>query len=131
MKKVTKAPKLKVVVVKCAKFWEHQFEIDSDIFDDIYMEAATRAIEKLKDEEFKLTIVLECWEQKDADKPDKHFCYNSYFVLVNAGLHQKAEMLRMNFLQEHQLDIQKESIKSLDNNNGNSNNTPGGNPSLN
>ena len=74
--------KIKKVVVKCDKFWMDEFEIDSDIFSDIYMEAATRAIEKRKNVEgFKLTAVLECWEKKHYNIPDKHFCYNTYFVM--------------------------------------------------
>jgi hypothetical protein len=49
MKKDMKASALKKIVVKCADFWVDEFEIDSEIFDDVYVEAATRAIEKRKD----------------------------------------------------------------------------------
>lgn len=115
MKKTMKAPALKTVAVRCADFWNDVFEIDSTVHDDIYMEAATRAVEKRKSlKNFKVTVMVECWEKKDDNNPDKHFCYNTYFILVNAGLHEKAEMLRLNFFNLHKIDIQKESLKPKD-----------------
>jgi hypothetical protein len=112
MKKDTKTSTLKTVVVKCSNFWMDEFDIDSDSFDDIYVEAATRAIEKRKDTPgFKVTVILECWEKKDFKKPEKHFCYNTYRVLINAGLHEKAEILRLNFMRMHGIDLQKESLR--------------------
>ena len=114
-----KASTLKKVVVKCSDFWMDEFEIDSEIFDDVYVEAATRAIEKRKDlPGFKVTVIIECWEKKDFKKPEKHFCYNTYRILINAGLHGKAEMLRINFMKMHGIDLQKESLK------GENGNTP-------
>lgn len=103
---------LKKIVVKCADFWVDELEIDPEIFDDVYVEAATRAIEKRKDlDGFKVTVVLECWEKKDFKKLDKHFCYNTYYILINAGMYEKAEMLRLNFIRMHGIDLQKESLK--------------------
>lgn len=117
-----KASTLKKVVVKCADFWMDEFEIDSEIFDDIYVEAATRAIEKRKDlPGFRVTVVIECWEKKDFKKLDKHYCYNTYRVLINAGLHDKAEMLRLNFMRQHGIDLQKESLKGENGNTNQSN----------
>jgi len=102
---------LKTVVVKCLD-WEEVFDIDSSIFDDIYMEAATRALEKRKDgEKFLVTVIMECYQKRDEKKPDKHFVYNTYFVLINAGLHQKAEIMRFNFMKTHGVDLRKESLK--------------------
>ena len=116
MKKYMKSSALKKIVVKCASLWMDEFEIDPEIFDDVYVEAATRSIEKRKDEPgFRVTVILETWEKKDFKKPDKHFCYNTYRILINAGMHQKAEMLRINFLQMHGIDLQKESLKGEDN----------------
>lgn len=112
MKKYMKSSTLKKVVVKCSDFWMDEVEIDSEIFDDVYVEAATRAVEKRKDlPGFKVTVILECWEKRDFKKPEKHFCYNTYRVLINAGLHEKAEMLRLNFMKMHGIDLQKESLK--------------------
>lgn len=103
--------KLKKVVVKCLD-WTEEFEIDPTIFDDIYVEAATRALEKRKDgEKFLVTVVMECYIKSDVNKSNKHFVYNTYFVLINAGLHFKAEMMRLNFLKSHGIDLRKESLK--------------------
>lgn len=124
MKNNMKLSTLKKIVVQCLPFWKDEIEIDSNIFEDIYMEAATRAIEKRKYEEgFKVTIVIECFEKKNVKNPDLHYCYNMYFVLVNAGLHNKAEMLRLNFRNLHKIDLQKESIKGIDGGSKNSNNS--------
>lgn len=112
MNKSMKSTTIKKVVVKCASLWSDEVEVDSSIFDDIYMEAATQAIEKRKTQPgLKVTVVLECWEKKDTKKADKHFCYNTYFVLVNCGLHEKAEQFRINFKKLHNIDLQKESLK--------------------
>jgi hypothetical protein len=124
MKKDMKASALKKIVVKCADFWVDEFEIDSEIFDDVYVEAATRAIEKRKDlPGFRVTVVIECWEKKDFKKPEKHFCYNTYRVLINAGLHGKAEMLRLNFMRLHNIDLQKESLRGENGNTTNQSST--------
>lgn len=107
-----KSSTLKKVVVKCADFWMDEIEIESEIFDDVYVEAATRAVEKRKDlPGFKVTVVIETWEKKDFKKPAKHFCYNTYRILINAGMHSKAEMLRLNFIKLHGIDLQKESLR--------------------
>jgi hypothetical protein len=110
-----KSPTLKKIVVKCLN-WQEIAEIDASIFDDVYMEAATRIIEKKKNEEdLQVAVVMECWEKKDVKKPDKHFMYNTYFILINAGLHEKAEILRFNFMSSHNIDLQKESLKGEEN----------------
>lgn len=107
--------KLRKVVVKCLD-WTEEFSIDPEIFDDIYMEAATRALEKRKDgEKFLVTVVMETYLKVDAKKAQKHYVYNTYFVLINAGLHFKAEMMRLNFLKSHGIDLRKESLKGEDN----------------
>lgn len=101
--------KIVVVILKN----KYSFEIDADIFDDVYMEAATRALEKhrRKQGSFQIAVVMECYEEKDAKKADKHYVYNSYFVLVNAGMHDKAEHLRESFKEEFGIDLRKESIR--------------------
>lgn len=107
--------KLKRVVVKCLD-WTEEFSVDPEIFDDIYMEAATRALEKRKDrEKFLVTVIMECYVKSDAKKPSKHFVYNTYFVLINAALHSKAEIMRLNFLKSHGIDLRKENLKGDDN----------------
>jgi hypothetical protein len=124
MKKSMKPTALKKIIVKCADFWVDELEIDPEVFDDVYVEAATRAIEKRKDlDGFKITVVLECWEKKDFKKLDKHFCYNTYYILINAGMYEKAEMLRLNFIRMHGIDLQKESLKGDNGDNGNTPNS--------
>jgi len=112
MKNYMKTSAIKKIVVKCGKFWMDELEIDSDIFDDVYLEAATRAVEKRKDlTDFKVTIMAECWEKRDFKKPDRHYGYNMYHIFINAGLHKKAEALRLNFLKMEGYDLQKQSLK--------------------
>ena len=124
MKKNMKSGAMKTVIVKCADFWEDEFYIDSSVFDDILMEAATRAIEKRKDlPGFTVAIIIKCWEKKYADDPTHHICYNTYFVMVNAGMHQKAETLRLNFFKLHKIDMKEESLKPDESNNGNDTNS--------
>jgi hypothetical protein len=107
--------KLKRVIVKCLD-WVEEFDIDPNVFDDVYMEAATRALEKRKDgEKFLVTVVMETFLKTDTKKSQKHYVYNTYFVLINAGLHFKAEMMRLNFLKSHGVDLRKESLKGDDN----------------
>jgi hypothetical protein len=102
----------KTIVVKCLD-WTDEFTVDSEIFDDVYMEAATRALEKrYKDDEFRVAVVMNCCTKRNLTNVDKHLLYNTYFVLINAGLHEKAELLRENFMEMHKIDIQKESLKS-------------------
>ncbi len=111
-----KSSKIKKIVVKCSNFWMDEFEIDSEIFDDVYVEAATRAVEKRQAiPGFKVGVIIECWEKKDFTKPLKHICYNTYRVLINAGLHGKAEMMRTNFIKLYGTDLRNESLKG-DNN---------------
>lgn len=112
MKKYMRTSKKKKIVVKCASFWMDEFEIDSEIFDDVYVEAATRAVESRQSTPgFKVGVIIECWEKKDFAKPDKHFCYNTYRILINAGLHGKAEAMRVNFLKMYGADLSKENLK--------------------
>lgn len=121
MKKYMKLSKIKKIVVKAADFWMDEIEIDCDIFDDVYLEASTRAVEKRRNlPGFLLSATLECWEKKDFNNTNKHFCYNTYFVLVNAGMHKKSEIFRDNFTRMYGVDLQKESLKG-NNDDGNTN----------
>lgn len=125
MKHNMKLSTIKNIVVQCGQdpdtkqpYWKDEIQVDVEIFDDPLLEAATRAVEKRKNEsDFKITVVIECFEKKNAKNPMKHFCYNAYFIMVNAGLHDKAELLRLNFKKAHGTDLQKESIRG-ENENG-------------
>jgi len=110
MKKSMKAAKLRKIVVKCLN-WTDEIEVDANLFDDVYMEAATRVIEKNRDTpDFTVAIIMVCYDKKDEKNINKHICYNTYFVLVNAALYEKAELLRLNFLKATKIDIQKQSL---------------------
>ena len=108
-----KSSEIKKIVVKCLN-WREEIEVNSSVFDDIFMEAATRAIEtRLGKPGFKMAIVMECCEVI-GKKQSVPVIYNSYFVMINAGLHKKAELLRTNFLKEHGVDLRQESMRGED-----------------
>jgi len=107
MKKIMKSPAIKTIVVRItAKDFE--FKIDTSIFDDPFMEAATRAIEHLRKETHAIIApVIKCWE---VDTPKKMQMYNSYWVLVNASCFNKAERLREKFKLQCDCDLAKEPL---------------------
>ena len=113
-----KSSKVKTVVVECKlkdSLDVKEFDIDPEIFDDIYLEAATRFAEQhVRKQNAKIAPILSAYEKKDVKNFDKHFCYNSYYVIINAGFHRKAEIMRRNFLTISGVDLQKESLKSKD-----------------
>ena len=91
--------------------WKKTIEIESDIFDDIYAEACTRILESMaKDKQIRLAPVMICWEENDIGK--KLITYNSYKILINAGLHKPAEFLRKNLYKQTKIDWATEPIKS-------------------
>jgi hypothetical protein len=112
MKKPMKAKtSIKTIVVKCLD-WKQEVKVDADIFDDVYMEAATRVIESNRSKpNFSVSIVMECYEKKHNKDPNLHFVYNTYFVLINAAMYEKAEILRLNFIKLHGIDLKKQSLK--------------------
>jgi hypothetical protein len=98
----------KTVVVRLTADNVQEFEIDVSIFDDPYLEAATRAVEKVKASKHGIVrAVTECWDKKDAKKP---ILYNSYWVLVNAACYAKAEQLREKFRMQTDCDLAKDPI---------------------
>lgn len=119
MKKCIKPSTIKKIVVKCANFWMDEYSIDSEIFDDVYMEAATRSVEKRKNlSGFQVAVIIVCWEKKDFKRPEKHYGYNTYKVFINAGMYNKAEILRQNFMKMQGIDLQKESLRGDNKDNG-------------
>ena len=126
MIKCMKPPVLKKIVVKCDLKtkdninvgWDDEIAIDPTIFDDVLLEAATRAVEKRKDEPgFCLGMTLECFDKKLVGNPDDHYCYNTYFVMINASMHKKAEALRSNFINLFKVDLKIESLRGENGNN--------------
>ncbi len=114
-----KSSKVKTIIVECKlknSLDTKEFEIDPDIFDDVYLEAATRFAEQLvKAKNAKIAPILSTYEKKDVKNYNKHFCYNSYYVIVNAGFYKKAEMMRQNFMAGSGIDLKTQSLKSINN----------------
>lgn len=114
-----KSSTVKTIVVECKlkdSLDTKEYEVDSELFDDIYMEAATRFVEQhVIKPNAKIPPILSTYIKKDVKNYDKHFCYNSYYLMVNAGFHKKAEIIRKNFMIVSNIDLKNESIKSSDN----------------
>ena len=107
-----KSSTIKTIVVQLASNNVFQIDIDTDIFDDPHLEAATRAVEQCKIKKYGIVRpVTKCWEKKDEKNIKKHHLINSFWLLVNAGLYSKAELLREKFQQQTEVDLSKEPIR--------------------
>jgi hypothetical protein len=105
-----KSSTLKKIVVKSLD-WSFELDVDSEMCEDILLEAATRIIEKNKRTKgFKLAVIMECFEKKNAKVADKHYVYNTYYVMINAGLYEKAEQLRSEFKKTFNVDLKTEPL---------------------
>ena len=103
-----KSSEIKTIVVQLTADNVSEYNVDTTIFDDPYLEAATRAVEKIKGKKYGVVrAITSCWDKKEQDKP---ILYNSYFVLHNAGCHKKAELLRTQFKMQSDCDLSKEPI---------------------
>lgn len=112
MKKFMKPSAIKTVVVCLTAENVSEFSIDTDIFSDPFMEAATRAVEKLKLVKGAIIRpIMSCWEKKT---PKKTYMYNSYWILVNAACYAKAEQLRDKFKMQYDIDLAKEPVHGKD-----------------
>lgn len=106
MAKTMKQSTIKTVVAKVDPENVVEYTIDTDVFDDPFMEAATRLIEVI---EKKKTIgaiikhVVECWDK--TEPKTSYVVYNTYWVLVNAGCYKKAERLRDKFKMQNDIDL--------------------------
>lgn len=102
--------KMKQVTVTSGD-WKETVDIDAEIFDDIYAEACTKIIEQMaQNRQIRLAAVMICWADGDIGK--KLITYNSYKILINAGLHKQAEFLRKNLYNQTKIDWATEPIKS-------------------
>lgn len=99
---------IKTVVVRLTADNVGEYDIDADVFDDPFLEAATRAVEKAKTNKHGIIrAVTECWDKKT---PKKSYTYNSYWILVNAACYKKAELLREKFKMQTDYDLATEPI---------------------
>jgi len=103
---------LKTVVVRLTADNVLEFDVDTEIFDDPYLEAATRAVETSRKQAHGIIrAVTECWDKKT---PKKTSMYNSYWILVNASCFAKAEQLRDKFKMQTNCDLAKEPLHGRD-----------------
>jgi hypothetical protein len=106
MEKTMKSLATKKIVVRLTADDVQEFDIDVKLFDDPYMEAATRAVERSKNQKGSIIRpVTQCWEKEN---PKRGALYNSYWILVNAACYAKAEQLREKFKAQTDCDLAKE-----------------------
>lgn len=103
---------MKNVFVKCGK-WTQTMSIDETIFDEYKVEACTRAIEsRFKNGDVSITAFMQCSDILKNNRVSKTCSiYNTYKILINAGFHIKAELLRNICLRESDVDLAQEPIK--------------------
>ena len=98
----------KTIVVYLNSENVYEFDIDTLVFEDPFLEAATRAIEKVKTKQYAMiNPVTKCWDKKT---PKKTHLYNSYWILVNAARYKKAELLREKLKMQANIDLANEPI---------------------
>jgi len=99
---------IKTIVVRLTADNVQEFDVDTEIFDDPLLEAATRAVERTRKHKYGIIrAVTECWDKKT---PKKSELYNSYWILVNASCYTKAEQLREKFKMQTKCDLAKEPL---------------------
>lgn len=114
IQKIMKSSTAKVVIVKL-NGKRNQITVDSAVHDDIFIEAATRVVEKHRsDMSFfhKIRIIGECYEKIDEADINKHYQINMYHILINAGLYSVAELLREKAKNLHKVDLQLEPARA-------------------
>lgn len=103
MVKSMKSTAIKTYVVRLSKDSIHEIDVDSDLFEDPFLEAETRAVELEKGNRAALLKpIFECWEKQN---PKQKVMTNAYWVLVNAGRYDRAEMLREKFKMQTDCDL--------------------------
>lgn len=108
MARTMKSSAIKTIVVRLTADNVQEFDINTEIFDDPYLEAATRAVEKTRKQKHGIIkAVTECWDKKTPKRPH---LYNSYWLLVNASCYSKAELLREKFKAQTDCDLKKEPL---------------------
>ena len=111
--KTMKSSTVKTVIVKI-NGKRSQVTVDAAVYDDVYIEAATRVVEKHKGDMtyfHKILIIGECFLKEDEKKPENHHQINLYHILTNAGLYSIAELLREKAKNLHNVDLQTEPAR--------------------
>lgn len=112
MTNIMKSSVNKVVIVKINKK-THQVTVDSSVFDNIFIEAATQVVEKYKkDMTFfnKICIIGEAYLKENKEKIVEHYQVNLYHILLNAGFYSMAELLRQKTKDLHNVDLKFEPV---------------------
>lgn len=105
-----KPSEIKTVVVRLTADNVLEFDVDTGVFDDPFLEASTRAVEQSRKKKHGIVkVVTECW---DKNAPKKSYSYNSYWILVNAACYAKAEQLRDKVKMQTSCDLALEPIHS-------------------
>ena len=92
--------------------WKTTIEVDEKIFDDYKLEACTQALEKvIQTGNTLVTALIQCWDEPVKKQGKKISIYNTYKLLINAGFHEKAEVLRSIFFMKTNVDLAEEPIK--------------------
>jgi hypothetical protein len=113
MRRIMKSSAIKTIVVRLTADNVFEFDVDTAVFDDPFLEASTRAVEKTKTRKYGIVrAVTECWDKKI---PKKTKLYNSYWILVNASCFSKAEQLREKFKAQTDVDLANEPFCGHDN----------------
>jgi len=100
------------LTVSCSD-WSREITVDDEIFDDIFIEAATQAIEDVfkteKISELKLNMVMLVFH---SNKKRKSRLMNTYKIMINAGLHKYAETFRSELMKAYKIDFNEEPISA-------------------
>ena len=113
MEKTMNLSTTKTIVVRLTADNICEFDVDTNIFEDPFMEAATRAVEISKKKKYStIRPITECWDKKS---PKKSMLYNSYWILVNASCYNKAEQLREKFKIQTDCDLATQPLHASKN----------------
>lgn len=114
MPKIMKSSTLKVVIVKI-NGKKSQVTVDADTFEDIFIEAATRVVERQRGNQAffsKIKVIGLCYCKEDEERPENHQQINLYHIMVNAGMYDLAELLREKTKNLHNVDLQIEPVRA-------------------
>ena len=103
---------MKNVFVKCGK-WTQIVSVDETIFEEYKIEACTQSIEsQFKKGGANITAFMQCSDILKNNAVSKKFSiYNTYKILINAGFHGKASILRKICLSDNDVDLYHEPLK--------------------
>lgn len=113
MPRTMKSSTTKVVIVKI-NGKKNQVTVDTAIHDDIFVEAATRVVEKQRGNASYFTktkLIGLCYLKDDHKNPERHQHVNLYYVLMNAGFYDLAELVRDKTKEAHKVDLQTQPMR--------------------